>query len=114
MMRLKKILKEFGFPEDLGFTDFAGKRFEGAAKIASDAKEKGGAALLTYHHFAVKLKHYKEASEGGFDLDKAKEDYAEQMKQLHALMDSDKPDPIEFQKIVGLIEVLGELIIKAK
>ena len=42
MMRLKKILKEFGFPEDLGFTDFAGKRFEGASKIASDAKEKGG------------------------------------------------------------------------
>ena len=110
----KPTLKEFGFPENLGFTEFAGKRLEGATKIAGDAKEKGGAALLTYHHFAVKLEHYKNASEGKFDIKKAKEQYDVYMNTLHKLMESETPDPIEFQKIVGLIEVLGELIIKNK
>jgi hypothetical protein len=107
-------INEAGFPEEIPFEEFAKKRFEGASKIASDAKEKGGAALLTYHHFEVKLKYYKEAAEGGFDINKTIKDYNRFMEQLHTLMDSETPDPIEFQKVVGLIEVLGELIIKSK
>ena len=107
-------LNEAGFPEDIPFEAFAKKRFDGASKIASDAKEKGGPALLTYHHFEVKLKYYKEAAEGGFDIDKAISDYNRFMEELHILMSDETPDPIRFQKVVGLIEVLGELIIKSK
>ena len=44
-------------PED--FETFAKKRLEGATKIATDAKAKGGVAILTYHHFVVKLPVYK-------------------------------------------------------
>jgi putative transposase len=71
MIRLKDILSEelneAGYPEDLSFEEFAQKRLEGATKISNDAKEKGGAALLTYHHFVVKLPYYKKAAEGNFN-----------------------------------------------
>ena len=76
MIRLKNIileqnLDEAGYPEELSFEEFSKKRLEGATKISNDAKEKGGAALLTYHHFVVKLPYYKKASEGGFNLQEA-------------------------------------------
>ena len=54
---------------DKTFTDFADKRMGGAAKISSDAKEKGGFAILTYHHFVVKLPYYEKAKAGKIDLD---------------------------------------------
>lgn len=112
MIRLKTILKEEGFPEELSFEEFAKKRLEGATKIAKDAKEKGGAALLTYHHFVVKLPHYKKAAEGGFKLADAQielKKYLDEMCSVGVDMDQ-----IHFQRLVGLIEVLGELIIKSK
>lgn len=112
MIRLIDILKEEF--EDMKMVDFAQKRLGGATKIASDAKEKGGPAILTYHHFAVKLPYYKEASEGKFDMSKAQSEYDSHMNQLHELMKSETPNEVEFQKIVGLLEVLGELIIKQK
>ena len=46
------------------FEEFAQKRHDGAEKIAKNAKEKGGPAMLTYHHFIVKLPHYKKAAAG--------------------------------------------------
>lgn len=103
-MKLTDILTE-----SKSFDEFAEKRLGGATKIANNAKEKGGPAMLTYHHFVVKLPYYKEASEGKFDMDKAKKEFDECVKQL-----SDNMEQVEFQKLVGKIEVLGELIIKHK
>ncbi len=77
-----------------------------------NAKEKGGPAMLTYHHFVVKLPYYKKASEGNFDLDGAKKEYKEHLDKLCDL--GSNMNQVEFQKLVGLIEVLGELIIKHK
>ena len=54
------------------FETFADTREAGAEKIADNAKKKGGLALLTWHHFKVKLPYYKKAAAGKFDLDKAK------------------------------------------
>ena len=91
------------------FDEFAEKRMGGATKIANNAKEKGGPSMLTYHHFVVKLPYYKEAAEGKFDMDKSKKEFDECVKQL-----SDNMEQVAFQKLVGKIEVLGELIIKHK
>lgn len=95
------------------FEEFASTRLKGATKIADAAKAKGGASLLTYHHFQVKLKYYKEASLGKFKPETAKKILAENIAKL-----GDRPSeimehrPYEFQKIMGIIEVLGELLIE--
>lgn len=91
------------------FEEFAGIRLKGATKIADGAKEKGGFSMLTYHHFHVKLPYYKRASEGKFDLESCKGEYKEHLDKLCSM---DKLSQVEFQKLVGIIEVLGELIIK--
>ncbi len=115
MIRLKDILwedlNEAGYPEDLSFEDFAQKRLEGAAKISNDSKEKGGAALLTHHHFVVKLPHYKKAAEGNFKQADAQIELKKYLDELCTAVDMEQ---IHFQELVGLIEVLGELIIKSK
>jgi len=98
---------------DKSFTDFAEKRMGGAAKISGDAKEKGGPAILTYHHFVVKLPYYQKAKEGKIDLDQMKTEYKELLEKLHsATKEGMNIEQIEFQELVGKIEVLGELIIK--
>jgi hypothetical protein len=116
MIRLKNILSkelnEAGFPKELSFEEFAQKRLEGATKISNDAKEKGGASLLTYHHFVVKLSHYKKAAEGEFKLADAQIELKKYLDELCSV--SVDMDQIHFQELVGLIEVLGELIIKSK
>lgn len=103
-MKLTDILTE-----SKSFDEFADKRLKGATKIADSAKEKGGPSMLTYHHFVVKLPYYKKAAEGKFDMDNAKKEFDECVKQL-----SDNMEQVAFQKLVGKIEVLGELIIKHK
>jgi len=81
-----------------------------AKKEASKRKhKKGGLALLTWHHFKVKLPYYKKASEGKLDLEKAKKEYEETYKKISLNMSQ-----IEFQREVGRLEVLGELLIKDK
>jgi len=67
MIKLTDILKE----AKNQFEEFAKKRGEGAAKIASNAEKKGGLALLTWHHFKVKAPYYKKATEGKFDKEAA-------------------------------------------
>ena len=107
------VLWEQMMPEDEKFQEFAKKRYDGAAKIVKMAKQKGGAAMLTYHHFKVKLPHYKKAMQGKFDAAEAKKQLKDLTKELNAAINSSvKMQQIEFQKKVGLIEVLGELIIK--
>lgn len=91
------------------FDEFAETRMKGADKIAMNAKNKGGLAMLTYHHFNVKAPYYKAAAEGKFDIKKAKKEFNECVKQL-----TDDMEQIAFQKLVGRIEVLGELLIKHK
>ena len=89
------------------FEEFAETRGKGAAKIASTAEEKGGLSLLTWHHFKVKASYYQKATAGKFDVDSAKKEFAETLKKISLDM-----TPIEFQREVGRLEVLGELIIR--
>lgn len=103
-MKLTDILTE-----SKSFDTFAEKRMNGAKKIADGAHEKGGPSMLTYHHFIVKLPYYKKASEGNFNMEKSKKEFNECVKQL-----SDDMGQVAFQKLMGRIEVLGELIIKHK
>jgi hypothetical protein len=109
-MKLTDILNE---SKDSKFEEFAGIRLKGATKISNTAKEKGGFSMLTYHHFVVKLPYYKKASEGKFNLEETKKEYKELLDKLCKL-DEVEIGQIEFQKLVGKIEVLGELIIKHK
>lgn len=89
------------------FETFADTREAGAEKIADTAHKKGGLALLTWHHFKVKLPYYKRAAAGRFDLDKAKREFEETYKKISTSMSQ-----TEFQREMGRLEVLGELIIR--
>ena len=104
-MRLLELLRE----AKEAFEDFAKTRGEGAAKIASTAEEKGGLALLTWHHFKVKAPYYKKAVEGKLDMEKAEKEFEETYKRISLDMTQ-----IEFQREVGRLEVLGELLIRNK
>ena len=96
--------------ESNSFDTFAEKRMGGASKIADGAKEKGGPAMLTYHHFKVKLPYYKKASEGKFNFDVTLKEFDTCVNTLAKKMEN--MGQVEFQKLVGRIEVLGELLIK--
>lgn len=105
MIKLLHILKEVKET----FENFAATRGKGAAKIASTAEEKGGLALLTWHHFKVKAPYYKKAQEGKFDPEQAKKEFESTYKKISLNMTQ-----IEFQREVGRLEVLGELLIRNK
>jgi hypothetical protein len=98
--------------ESKSFDEFAEKRLKGSTKIADSAKEKGGPSMLTYHHFNVKLPYYKEAAEGNFNFAASVKEFDYCVNTLAKKMDN--MEQIEFQKLLGKIEVLGELIIKHK
>ena len=91
------------------FENFANTRGKGAAKIAATAEEKGGLSLLTWHHFKVKAPYYKKATEGKFDKEAAKKEFEKTLKSISLNMTQ-----IEFQREVGRMEVLGELLIRDK
>lgn len=99
--------------EDEKLESFAETRLGGAEKIADNAKEKGGAALLTYHHFEVKLEYYEKAAKGELDIDDAKKEYKDLLEKLYSATKGDMDiEQIDFQELLGKMEVLGELIIK--
>ena len=99
--------------QSLGFEDFSQARLEGATKIAEAAKEKGGAALLTYQHFVVKLPYYKKAASGKFNPKESKTELADLVKLLaKGISNPIQLNQVEFQRLVGKIEVVGELLIK--
>jgi hypothetical protein len=117
MIKLTDLLNEAKKEEPKigAFEEFAETREKGAEKIANNAKEKGGPSMLTYHHFHVKLPYYKKAAEGKLDLEAAHKEYKDLVKQLHTATKTEMNiDQIAFQKLVGKIEVLGELLIKHK
>lgn len=92
---------------------FAGKRYAGAEKITNSAEEKGGFALLTRDHFAIKLPYYKKAKTGKFEMDAMKKEYQELCEKLHSNMKKvEKLDQKEFQELLGKLEVIGEILIK--
>lgn len=112
---LKKIISEVvSEKQEEDFKEFAKKRLDGATKITENAKKKGGPALLTYYHFVVKLPYYKKAANGDFDLKETKKELSSLMKKVCSLGQNVEITQNEFQKLVGKIEVLGELIIKYK
>jgi hypothetical protein len=91
------------------FEDFATIRGKGASKISENAEKKGGLALLTWHHFKVKAPYYKKAAEGKFDKEAAIKEFEDTYKKISLNMTQ-----IEFQREVGRMEVLGELLIRNK
>jgi hypothetical protein len=105
MIKLTDILNE----AKETFENFAVTRGKGAAKIASTAEEKGGLALLTWHHFKVKAPYYKKAEEGKFDKEAAIKEFEKTLKSISLNMTQ-----TEFQREVGRMEVLGELLIREK
>ena len=105
MINLTELLKEVKET----FEDFAVTRGKGAAKIAATAEDKGGLALLTWHHFKVKASYYKKATEGKFDKEAAIKEFEKTLKSISLNMTQ-----IEFQREVGRMEVLGELLIREK
>lgn len=108
MLKLSDLLLE-ATNEKPAFEDFAEKRFKGAKKIADGAKEKGGVSMLTYHHFQVKLPYYTKAEKGKMDMEAAKKEFEKTYKKISLGMTQ-----IEFQREVGRLEVLGELLLKNK
>jgi hypothetical protein len=108
MLKLSDLILEAS-NESKPFEEFAEKRFKGAKKIADSAKEKGGPSMLTYHHFKVKLPYYTKAENGKMDIEAARKEFEKTYKKISLNMTQ-----IEFQREVGRLEVLGELIIKSK
>jgi DNA polymerase elongation subunit (family B) len=95
--------------------EFAENRLAGAEKIAKTTKEKGGDALLTYHHYRVKLPYYQKRVDGKLDMEKVKKEYDDLLTDLYeATRNSMNISQVAFQELVGKIEVLGELLIENK
>lgn len=95
------------------FETFSENRLEGATTISNNAEEKGGDALLTYHHFIVKLPYYEQAVDGNFNTNRAKAHYEDLIDELvEKTGNGMNIDQIEFQELMGKIEVVGELLIK--
>ena len=93
--------------------EFSTNRLAGASKIAQGAKEKGGDALLTYHHFKVKLPYYKQGVDGDLDFVQIESEYKKKLNALYAATKNSMGiEQIAFQELVGEIEVLGELLIR--
>jgi hypothetical protein len=111
---MKKMINLLNEDMKISFVEFADKRLAGATKIAESAKEKGDSAMLTYHHFVVKLPYYQKAADGKFDVDKSKNELAKKLEKLCSITKDVDIKQIEFQKLMGEVEVLGELIIKSK
>lgn len=98
--------------EPTEFEQFAQARHDGAKKISDSAKEKGGYSMLTHYHFVVKLPYYKRAAMGKFNLSEAKLELKQQQSELNQILKKfEGVDQIPFQKVMGKIEVIGELII---
>lgn len=95
------------------FEEFSEHRLEGATTISNNAEEKGGDALLTYHHFKVKLPYYEQVVDGKFNPTRAKAHYEDLVDELVELTGNGMNiDQIYFQELMGKIEVVGELLIK--
>ncbi len=101
--------------QKLDFIEFSKARLDGASKIAEMAKKKGGAALLTYQHFVVKLPYYKKAATGKFNQPAMLSELTKLVNDLAKGSSTKiKLNQVQFQRLVGKIEVIGELLIKSQ
>jgi len=114
ILYLKKNKKVSFMGMNKTFEEFSKKRGEGAKKIAENAKEKGGLSILTYYHFDVKEPYYKKAQQGTLDLVKSKRELKALVGELYQGINDMSIKQVAFQKLVGKIEVLGELLIENK
>ena len=118
LKRFNELLSEddnFNNDSVIKFEEFSEHRLDGATTITNNAEEKGGDALLTYHHFKVKLPFYEEAVNGNFNPIKSQSKFDNLMNELIGKTSNGIDlSQIEFQELVGKIEVLGELLIKSK
>jgi hypothetical protein len=118
LKRFNELLSEddnFNNDSVIKFEEFSEHRLDGATTITNNAEEKGGDALLTYHHFKVKLPFYEEAVNGNFNPIKSQSQFDNLMNELIGKTSNGiELSQIEFQELVGKIEVLGELLIKSK
>jgi hypothetical protein len=55
------------------------------------------------------MPYYKKAKEGKLDIDEAKKEFEQTLKKISLGMSA-----VEFQREVGRLEVIGELLIKNK
>ena len=94
--------------------EFITNRRKGAQNNASDAKAKGGDAMLSYYHFAAKDKPYREVMQAlkNDGLQSAIKFCKNETKRVIRELDFIKDTQKEFQQIVGEIEVYGECYIK--
>lgn len=95
------------------FKQFAKSKLMEANRIVQNAEQKGGDAMLTYHNYKVKLPIYRQVLDGKFRINQATESLDKQIKKLNeGVKTRVRLRQVEFQKLIGLIEVFGELIIK--
>lgn len=89
---------------------FCEDRKKGAAKIASEARAKGGPAQLTAWHFAAKLPEYDEcikAIKAGKPANYFQQQEVRLIRQLTGIRNQRT-----FQEVMGRAEVWGEVFIK--
>ena len=109
LKRFNELLSEddnFNNDSVIKFEEFSEHRLDGATTITNNAEEKGGDALLTYHHFKVKLPFYEEAVNGNFNPIKSQSQFDNLMNELIGKTSNGIDlSQIEFQELVGKIEV---------
>jgi hypothetical protein len=91
--------------------DFIKKRSKGAEKIAKQAKEKGGASILTAIHFKAKeipYDHCLENSDNLKSIEKKADVVFNKLKNWKNLSQR------QFQALMGELEAYGEIYIKIK
>lgn len=84
-------------------------RKEGAAKIASEARAKGGPAMLTAWHFAAKAKPYQEVL-SAIETGKDKSFYVSKCNNLLHKIRIGRMTEQHFQEVMGELEVWGEAL----
>ena len=88
---------------------FIQKRAAGAAKLAKQAAIKGGFSSLTAAHFKAKSKPYNICAKNLGDKRVVKEHINNLLKRLKSW---DEMSQMEFQKVMGELEVYGEVAIQ--
>lgn len=90
---------------------FIQKRKAGAAKLAKQATMKGGLSNLTAVHFRAKSKPYDVCAKNLGDKKVIKDHVNDLLKQLKSW---EGMSQLEFQKVVGELEVYGEVGLQIK
>lgn len=107
---LQKVLEG----EKLPITNFLRARKKGAAKIAAEARDKGGPAEFTAMHFEAKAEPYSTAITAAIEGEGIESIEKQAQAALEELQDWKNISMEEFQKLTGKFEALGESFLAAK